>query len=150
MTESDVLCMFTAQISESDADDDETYWIELPPSEVNLGTLSPGDTVRVAVSSPSENTNQSKTNSNAHRNGSDTRSQNLTPPVESGDTRTVTIDHLGDQGDGIAKVDGGFVLIVPDTSVGEEVDVLIDDVNENFAIAERVDKSDNNSVTEQR
>ena len=35
--------------------------------------------------------------------------------VESGDIHEVTIESLGDQGNGIAKIDCGYVVIVPGT-----------------------------------
>ena len=42
--------------------------------------------------------------------------------------REVEIESLGDQGDGITKIDGGYVVIVPDTEVGERVTTRLDDV----------------------
>jgi len=36
----------------------------------------------------------------------------LEPPVEAGETRTVEIEDVGDQGDGITRVERGFVVIV--------------------------------------
>jgi len=59
-----------------------------------------------------------------------------TPPVEEGEQRTVEIESLGDQGDGITRVDQGFVVIVPDTERGERVTVEITDVKETVAFAE--------------
>lgn len=41
-------------------------------------------------------------------------------PVQRGDTLEVVIEKLGEEGDGIAKVEG-FVVIVPGTRVGEKV-----------------------------
>ena len=57
------------------------------------------------------------------------------PPVESGDTREVTIESLGDQGDGIAKIDRGYVVIVPGTRPDDEVTVEIENARENVAFA---------------
>ncbi|OYR71246.1 deoxyribonuclease, partial [Halorubrum sp. E3] len=45
----------------------------------------------------------------------------------------------GDQGDGIAKVERGYVVIVPETSVGDRVTVEIQQVRENVAFADVVD-----------
>jgi len=52
--------------------------------------------------------------------------------------RTVSIDTLGDQGDGIAKVERGFIVIVPGTKPGDRVEVEITDVKETVAFAETV------------
>ena len=60
------------------------------------------------------------------------------PPVEEGEVRTVSIDTLGDQGDGIAKVERGFIVIVPGTKPGDRVEVEITDVKETVAFAETV------------
>ena len=62
------------------------------------------------------------------------------PPVEEGETRTVEIENIGDQGDGITRVERGFVVIVPDTEQGERVAIEITDVRENVAFAEVVER----------
>lgn len=48
----------------------------------------------------------------------------------------MTIETLGDQGDGIAKVERGFIVIVPGTQPGDQADVEITDVKESVAFAE--------------
>ena len=60
------------------------------------------------------------------------------PSVEGGDARSITIDTLGDQGDGIAKVERGFIVIIPGTQPADRVDVEITDVKENVAFSEPV------------
>jgi 23S rRNA (uridine2552-2'-O)-methyltransferase len=62
----------------------------------------------------------------------------LTAPVAAGDELTVEIVDRGDEGDGIARVDG-FTVFVPDAEVGDAVDVRIDDVKPRFAFADRLD-----------
>lgn len=62
------------------------------------------------------------------------------PPVEEGETRRVEIQDLGDQGDGITRVERGFVVIVPDTDQGERVEIEITDVRENVAFGEVVER----------
>jgi predicted RNA-binding protein with TRAM domain len=52
----------------------------------------------------------------------------------------VTIETVGDQGDGIAKVDRGYVVIVPDTEPGAQPTVRIETVRENLAFASVVDE----------
>lgn len=48
----------------------------------------------------------------------------LTPPVREGEEIDVTIEAVGEKGDGIAK-QKGFVLFVPGTKAGERVKVRI-------------------------
>jgi 23S rRNA (uridine2552-2'-O)-methyltransferase len=62
----------------------------------------------------------------------------LTAPVAEGDTRDVTIEATGEDGDGIAYVEG-YTLFVPDTGVGDEVTVEITDVKPRFGFATRVE-----------
>ncbi|WP_242493277.1 TRAM domain-containing protein, partial [Haloarcula hispanica] len=62
------------------------------------------------------------------------------PPVEEGEQRTVEIEDIGDQGDGITRVERGFVVIVPDTDVGERVTIEITDVGQNVAFGEVVER----------
>jgi len=47
----------------------------------------------------------------------------------------VTIEAIGDQGDGIAKAKRGFVVIVPNTNPGDEPIVEIREVRPNVAFA---------------
>ena len=62
----------------------------------------------------------------------------LTAPVRTGDELEVTIEDVGSEGDGIAKVEG-FTLFVPGTETGDEVQVTIVDVKPRFGFAERLD-----------
>ena len=62
------------------------------------------------------------------------------PPVDVGETREVEIDSIGDQGDGIARIDRGYVVIVPDTEVGDRATVRIESAKENVAFAEVVER----------
>ena len=62
------------------------------------------------------------------------------PPVSAGDRRTVDIESTGDQGDGIAKIDRGYVLIVPETTVGDCVTVEIDHARDNVGFATVVNR----------
>lgn len=58
-----------------------------------------------------------------------------------GETRVVEIEHLGDQGDGIAKVERGYVVIAPDTSIGDRVTAEIQQARETVAFADVVDRN---------
>jgi predicted RNA-binding protein with TRAM domain len=48
----------------------------------------------------------------------------MTPPVREGEEIDVTIEAVGEKGDGIAK-QKGFVLFVPNTKAGERVHIKI-------------------------
>jgi 23S rRNA (uridine2552-2'-O)-methyltransferase len=62
----------------------------------------------------------------------------LTAPISVDDTLEVEIVDVGDEDDGIAKVDD-FTVFVPETTPGETVTVRITDVKPQFAFAETVD-----------
>ncbi|EMA11230.1 hypothetical protein C436_16140 [Haloarcula marismortui ATCC 33800] len=122
-------CLFAGTVEERS----DSYVIELPKQELQTGSLQAGAMYRVGLLSlptDSEPT-QSETETQRER-----RPQ--IPPVNEGEQRTVDIEDLGDQGDGLARVERGFVVIVPDTEVGERVTVEITDVGENVAFAEVV------------
>ncbi len=51
------------------------------------------------------------------------------------------IEDLGKQGDGIARVERGYVIIVPDTEVGERVKIEVTEVKSNFAVGEVVEEA---------
>ena len=59
----------------------------------------------------------------------------LTAPVREGDVVEVTIEDIGDEGDGIAKVEE-FTVFVGGVEEGETLDVRIDDVKQRYAFAE--------------
>jgi len=124
-------CLFSATVEEHG----DSYVVEVPEQEIRLGDLQQGETYRVAVlPSPS----------NDEANDTDTEPESERgppkPPVEEGETRTVEIEDIGDQGDGITRVERGFVVIIPDTEQGERVTVEIADVRENVAFAEVVER----------
>jgi predicted RNA-binding protein with TRAM domain len=54
--------------------------------------------------------------------------------------RYVEVEDLGKQGDGIARVERGYVIIVPGTEVGERVKIEVTEVKSNFAVGEVVDE----------
>lgn len=58
-------------------------------------------------------------------------------PVEVGKEYDVKIEDIAREGDGIARVEG-FVIFVPDTSVGDQVKIKIDKVMRRFAIGQKV------------
>ena len=60
------------------------------------------------------------------------------PPVKRGERYRVRIEALGKGGDGIARVKG-FVIFVPNTEVGDEVQIEVKSVKERFAFGEVVE-----------
>jgi predicted RNA-binding protein with TRAM domain len=135
----DLLCLYSARVTEQD----DTYTIEVPKREIQQGSVQLGETYRVALISSITNefTSGSTTQggatveSNPQSSGRDAQAD---PPVSEGEMREVEIESLGDKGDGITKIDGGYVVIVPDTEVGERVTIRLDDVRENVGFAEVV------------
>lgn len=62
----------------------------------------------------------------------------LTAPVEAGDKLEVTVEAEGEDGDGIAYVEG-YSIFVPEATVGETVTVEITGVEPRYGFAERVE-----------
>jgi 23S rRNA (uridine2552-2'-O)-methyltransferase len=63
----------------------------------------------------------------------------LTAGVRKGDVLSVTIDGVGKDGDGIAHVDGGFVIFVKGAKVGSKVKIKITDMKPEFGFG-RIEK----------
>jgi 23S rRNA (uridine2552-2'-O)-methyltransferase len=62
----------------------------------------------------------------------------LTAPIAEGDIYEVEIVDIGEEGDGVANVEG-FTVFVPDATTGETVEIRITDLKPNFAFAERTE-----------
>jgi len=122
----------------------DTYTIDIPKREVRQGNIKSGETYKVAIISTPTKESHSETDTEENEpsmsNSSPPQSRDVRaqPPVSEGEIREVEIKNLGDQGDGIAKIDRGYVVIVPDTEVGERVTIRFDEVRENVAFAEVV------------
>jgi predicted RNA-binding protein with TRAM domain len=130
----DLLCLYTADIDTTG----DTYTIEVPKRELELGQLDHNEPAQVALfSTPTASPNQRSNDQSATQ-----RSHSESPPVEEGEIVDVEIDSLGDQGDGIGRVGPGYVLIVPETDVGERVSVRITETKDNVAFAEVVKRYD--------
>ncbi|EMA51659.1 hypothetical protein C448_00532 [Halococcus morrhuae DSM 1307] len=126
-----LLCLFNADVTESE----DSYTVEIPRREVENGSIEPGDTYRVALVSR-EPTEESSSSS---RSRSSTPSSEPQPPVDVGEMRYVEVEDIGKQGDGIARVERGYVIIVPGAEIGERVKVEITEVKSNFAVGEIID-----------
>ena len=128
--------VFSATVQEQDG----TYVLEVPSGELEHEAITRGETYRVAVLDAPSTTSQSpepaERADETQRNG---QRGPPAPPVEEGEIREVTIETVGDQGDGIAKVERGYVVIVPETQPGEQPTIRIDDVRQNVAFASVVD-----------
>ena len=66
------------------------------------------------------------------------KDEDASVPVEEGEVYDVTIQDIARQGDGIARIEG-FVVFVPNTSVGDEVQIKIDRVLPKFAFSSVVE-----------
>ncbi|WP_297888671.1 TRAM domain-containing protein [uncultured Halorubrum sp.] len=129
-----LLCLFSAEVRETD---DGEYVVDVPNREIDTGSLEPGETYRVALVAHDGGT-ASADDADATSTRSDDGPQ---PPVEPGEMRYVEIEDLGKQGDGIARVERGYVIIVPDTEVGERVKIEVTEVKSNFAVGEVVEEA---------
>jgi predicted RNA-binding protein with TRAM domain len=133
---SQLRCLFSASIEERE----NSYVVEIPEQELDLGDLQQGETYRVAVLSlPTDTETEEPPSSEPQR-----EREPPEPPVEEGEQRTVDIEDIGDKGDGITRVERGFVVIVPDTDIGERVTVEITDVGKNVAFADVVTRLSSN------
>jgi predicted RNA-binding protein with TRAM domain len=133
----DLLCLYSARVTEQS----DTYTIEVPKREVQQENVLSGETYRVALMSSEIDESASETDTQDEETVQDDsqssgRDAQTDPPVSEGEMREVEIESLGDKGDGITKIDGGYVVIVPDTEVGERVTIRLDDVRENVGFAE--------------
>jgi predicted RNA-binding protein with TRAM domain len=128
-------CLFSAAVEETG----DSYIIEIPKDEAERGTILAGETHRVVIleSTPADESEPS------HANTAPSSTSTPRPPVSTGDIREVTIETLGEQGDGIAKIERGYVLIVPGARPDDEVTVEITQVRENVAFAEVRDQPGN-------
>ena len=124
--------LFTARVEERGG----RYVIEVPESEIEHEATRPGETYRVAVLPTPESGGGSTDTSSTT---SDRDSGPPDPPVDEGEVRDVTIESVGDQGDGIAKVERGYVVIVPDAKPGDQPTVEIEQVKKNVAFARVID-----------
>jgi len=131
----DLRCLFTGQV-EADGD---SYQITVPEREIDLGAIESEETYRVAIM-PAESQTEATPTTELALDDTTQPTQGEEPPVDVGDTREVEIDSIGDKGDGIARIDQGYVVIVPDTEVGDRATVRIENAQENVAFAEIVDR----------
>lgn len=125
--------MFSATLEERDGE----YVVTVPRSEVANGAVDPGEVYRVAVLPQRDSSLATPSPSGEHSaeaiGAPDEEAP--TPPVDEGEVREVVIESVGDQGDGIAKVERGYVVIVPGAEPGDEPTIEIEQVRQNVAFA---------------
>jgi predicted RNA-binding protein with TRAM domain len=130
-----VHCLFSAEVEQRDG----SYVVEIPNRELQLGSIDDGETYRVALlPEPTDGASGRAATEPAPEPKPDSGPPD--PPVTEGEQRAVEIETLGDQGDGIARVERGYVVIVPETEKGERVRIEITDVQQNVAFAEVVER----------
>ncbi|ESP88286.1 TRAM domain-containing protein [Candidatus Halobonum tyrrellensis] len=127
----ELLCLFSAEVRE----EDDRYVLEVPRREVESGGLTPGDVYRVALISRAAGDD-----ADGDTGTPETTADGPQPPVEPGEIRYVEIEDLGKQGDGIARVERGYVIIVPGAEVGERVKIEVAEVKSNFAVGEVIEE----------
>ena len=125
-----LLCLFNAEVRS----DGDRYVIEVPKREIETGSVDPSETYRVALI-------RAETVEGGDDGASDQPSSEPQPPVEPGEIRYVEIEDIGKQGDGIARVERGYVIIVPDAEIGERVKIEVTEVKSNFAVGEIIEEN---------
>ena len=140
-----LLCLYSAEIVECDG----SYVIEIPEQEVINGAVTAQETYRVGIlGTRADNPEESTTDSQPAQKQRN-QHPHETPPIDEGDVRDVEIVALGDQGDGIAKVERGYVVIVPGATIGDSVTVEVVHIAESYAIGEIIaDSTDDDPGSE--
>jgi predicted RNA-binding protein with TRAM domain len=127
-------CLFSESIEEQQG----SYTITVPKQEVTDGDIHENGSYRVALLT-AQTTDVDSSDAN-----SDESDGWLEPPVEEGERRSIEIDDIGNQGDGIASVERGYIVIVPETEPQERVTVEITSVTPRFAFAEVIERETDN------
>ena len=120
--------VYSGRIQELDGE----YVLEVPKEEIERGAISSGAPHRVVLFEPIE---MPPDETDDGTPTGTTEDRNPGPPVSKGDIRDVIIKDTGDEGDGIATVERGFVVIVPGASPGDEPTVEIKKVSRSVAFA---------------
>lgn len=134
MTHSDTpLCVFSAQVKSKG----DSFSLKIPEREVSIGPLQEGEVYRFALMGHSVQSEplDSETVPSPDYNTS-------VPPVSEGESLQVEIEDIGDQGDGIARIESGYIVFVPNTTLNERVTIEITEARENVAFAEVIGRQD--------
>ena len=130
----ELTCLYSATVDEQGS----SYVIEVPKAEVEEGFVDSSQVYKIALLSTRSRTLPDEVNSTAADTNNDIDQQG--PPVSVGEQRIVEIDEMGEQGDGLTRVERGYVVIVPETEVGERVRIQIRHVRETVAFADVVER----------
>jgi predicted RNA-binding protein with TRAM domain len=123
-------CLFSVEVEQQEG----SYLIEVPADELRLGEREAEESYRVAMMGTGvESEPQSTQMPESDRSVPDR-------PVTEGEVREVVIENVGDEGDGITRVERGFVVIVPETSQDERVSIEITNVRDTVAFAKVVER----------
>ena len=128
-----LICLFSAEVTDAG----DSYTVEIPKREVDTGTVEPDETYRVALLSPSSSGGSATIAGGSPASGDAGEPQ---PPVEAGEIRYVEIEDIGKQGDGIARVERGYVIIVPGAEIDDRVKIEVSEVKSNFAVGEIIEE----------
>ena len=143
-----VRSLFSARVDRRDG----TYVIEVPRNEVDLGAIDDDAIYRVALLEAIDRDGDTRSRADRPRatdpdrpTGSTNRQSADDParneparPVREGDVVAVTIDDVGDEGDGIARIGAGFVLFVSGAAPGDAVAVEVTAVRDTYAFGDVV------------
>tara|TARA_A100001037_G_scaffold306718_1_gene354534 strand:- start:18119 stop:18508 length:390 start_codon:yes stop_codon:yes gene_type:complete len=110
---------------------EEFHFIKIPLQEFINSNLNEDELYRVLFLQKSPITNSSISSSLSPHSAK--------APVNPGDVCEVTIEDIGSEGDGIAKVGLGYIIFVPKTDIGHKVKIKINTVAKKYAFAEVVE-----------
>lgn len=151
----DVLCLFSGQVEEQN----DKFVVEIPKNEVEMGAVSVGDLYRFGVFDATDlddagsaitdkdavdgvqgTTTESVSKSRRRQPARTKHSGGEGPPLEEGEERIVKIEDMGEQGDGLARVERGYIVFVEGTEIDEEVRVRVKKTKKNVAFAEVIER----------
>jgi len=132
----ELTCLFSASVE----DHSSSYVIEIPQLEVEEGFVEASESYQVALISTPSGSDSIQEDSERPETETEQPVDENEPPVSVGDKRVVVIKEIGDQGDGLTRVERGFVVIVPETEIGERVRIQIRHVRETVAFADVVER----------
>jgi predicted RNA-binding protein with TRAM domain len=120
--------VYSARLNEKNG----RYYLTVPAREIESDTLRVDETYKLGILNP---VGHSADHAGDKGTDGSASTKDDSPPVSAGERRTVTIEGIGDKGDGIARIDRGYVLIVPETDVNERVTVEVDQARDNVGFA---------------
>jgi len=128
-TGTDLRCLFSGKIRR---DSNGDFVVTIPTTEIDHGPIQPGNCHQIGIfdevdAEPGAFQGRSRDPDGPAAQGPPSGE----PPVEEGEELTVKIEGKGEEGDGVAKVPPGYVIMVPETEVGEEVKIQVTATREN-------------------